>query len=654
MRKVIHAIIFLLVIYMPCHSQITSPVIRANFGVDADLRSNFFNGFVQSGNDDWFSLPGSVGTGQFVIDTTGAAGIVSRYAVDMPFRRSTFIRTMRFPVFSVINNRLLLDAAFVRDFHGDDSTVFASGASKNGDSPEDWNCPVSQGIPDKNDILDIMVHVRRAGPNITDSLWMIGGMSLDNTTGDRYFDFEMYQTDLSYNRPALKFEGFGPDAGHTSWQFDAAGNIIKAGDIIFSAEYQSASLTFIEARIWINKASLSITPVAFGWSGQFDGAASGATFGYASVQPKGAGSYYTGLQCANNTWGGPFSIILQNDAIATNYIAKQYVEFSVNLTKLGLDPATELGGDPCGMPYRRLLVKTRASASFTAQLKDFVAPFGMFTATPVDIATATPTMCNEGSIGEIHVTNPVSSSVYQWTTPNGNIISSPPTGPSIWVDTPGTYIVTQYLNAGCFAFATDTIQVFTSLNCIVLPAGIAGLQGTYSDGTAQLKWTALNNRLVKYFLVQRSDDGINFATVGQTDKQTSQEGAADYSFRESINNAAGSKLYYRIILISEDNTVRYSPVISLSIAKAGKDKVIIFPNPAKDIIQVQVTSTTNTKIKIDVFDAAGKLVVSYGTPVQRGNNAVTLDALADKPRGVYMIMVNTGDELFRQILLLMK
>jgi len=111
----------ILLIVAACgYSQITSPVIRANFGVDADLRSNFFNGFVQSGNDDWFMLPGSVGTGKFVIDTTGAAAIVARYPSDIPFRRSTFAKGMIYPPFSIINNRLLLDAAFVRDFHGDD------------------------------------------------------------------------------------------------------------------------------------------------------------------------------------------------------------------------------------------------------------------------------------------------------------------------------------------------------------------------------------------------------------------------------------------------------------------------------------------------------------------------------------------------------
>jgi hypothetical protein len=135
---------------------------------------------------------------------------------------------MNYPIFSTVNNQLLLDAAFIRDFHGNDSTVFASGSNKNGDSPGNWSCPVSQPIPDKNDILDMMVHLRRAGTRNTDSLWLFGGIALDNITGNRYFDFELYQTNLAYNRADRKFTGFGPDSGHTSWEFDAAGNVTSS------------------------------------------------------------------------------------------------------------------------------------------------------------------------------------------------------------------------------------------------------------------------------------------------------------------------------------------------------------------------------------------------------------------------------------------
>ena len=109
-----------------CSSQITTPIIKAAFGVDADLRANYFNGFIQSGNDDWFNN-GTAGTGNFVIDTIGAAAHVASYLSDVspwPVRMTPVYRSMSRPKFTVVNNRLWLDAIFVRDHHGNDSSVF--------------------------------------------------------------------------------------------------------------------------------------------------------------------------------------------------------------------------------------------------------------------------------------------------------------------------------------------------------------------------------------------------------------------------------------------------------------------------------------------------------------------------------------------------
>src|SRR5687768_11944772 len=92
-------------------SQITTPIIKAGFGVDADLRARFFDGVLQT-SDDWFLLSGTPGTpanGEFIIDTTGAAAILAGYLTDVspwPRRMASFYRTMSKPQFSVVNNRL--------------------------------------------------------------------------------------------------------------------------------------------------------------------------------------------------------------------------------------------------------------------------------------------------------------------------------------------------------------------------------------------------------------------------------------------------------------------------------------------------------------------------------------------------------------------
>ena len=71
MKKIFYLTAFL-INYRCAEAQTITPVIKANFGVEGDLRANFYNNFVQSGNDDWFNN-GTAGAGAFVIDTTGAA-----------------------------------------------------------------------------------------------------------------------------------------------------------------------------------------------------------------------------------------------------------------------------------------------------------------------------------------------------------------------------------------------------------------------------------------------------------------------------------------------------------------------------------------------------------------------------------------------------
>jgi len=648
-------------------AQITTPAVKARFGVDGELRANYFNGAVQTGNDDWFNLVATDTSGKAVIDTTGAAAIIAGYISDVspwPKRTASFYRTMSKPPFSVVNNRLWLDAIFVRDYHGTDTTVYTAGSDKNGMSPANWTGGI-QGIPDKNDILDMFVHVRRAGPNTTDSLWMFGGISLDNVTGNRYFDFEMYQTDIYYDRASAKFYGYGPDAGHTSWKFDASGNVTTPGDIIFNGEFQSGTLTKIEARIWVKKTDWqTVVPTAFNWSGQFDGDGSGATYGYASISPNTSGTFYTGLGSSNNTWAGPFGLVLQNNNLAytnpgpasttnSKYVADQFIEFSVNLTKLGLDPVTLLGGDVCGTPFNRIIVKTRASSSFTAELKDFVAPTDLFLAPRALALSDAPSMCNEGGITEIYVSNPVVTSIYQWSTTDGNIITNPATGPSIYADKPGTYVVRQYLQAGCSVYASDTVQVLPIPNCQVLDKNFSEFHGLLTDNTVQLDWKVLNNQQVKYFEVERSEDGVYFTTK-KTIKNQLQNSIGSYSTTDDAGDLYSRFVYYRIKLTNINSVVNYSSVIVIRLTNSNEEiRVNISPNPVRDIMQLQIQANASSKVRVDFFDQSGKLV-SLTKIELKGRTVISLDDLADKPRGVYFALIYVDDKIFRKKVVLTK
>jgi len=642
----IMGVVFLSVI---CSSQITTPIIKAAVGVDADLRANFFNGFVQSGNDDWFNN-GTAGTGTHIIDTAGAAAIVAGYLSDVspwPRRMKPLYRSMSRPQFTVFNNRLWLDAIFVRDYHGNDSSVFTAGSDKNGMSPANWTGGV-QGIPDKNDILDVFMHVRRAGPTTTDSLWMFGGISLDNTTGNRYFDFEMYQTDIYYDRATAKFYGYGPDAGHTSWQFDAAGNIVKPGDIIFTGQYQSSTLTNIEARIWVHQSALSLTPTQFNWSGQFDGASAGAIYGYASILPKTAGAFYTGLGSGNNTWAGPFQLVLQDNSLAVNYGKDQFMEFSVNLSKLGLDPVSLLGGDVCGSPFNRLVVKTRASSSFTAELKDFVAPIDLFLAPRADITPEVPFFCgmSDTITSDIYITNPHPSSVYTWSTIGGNIIYTAPSGTWIQVNQPGTYIVTQRLMAGCSPYATDTVTIGRDTACSVLPARFRSFSGIYnaSEKKAELQWTVQNNSFIRSFVIEASVDGSGFIDAGMVSANGDLKDDASYNFNISVETS--SVMEFRIRMLNHDGTYSYSRILRINAKSPVKTGIAIAPNPVRGKFQMTINSSADVLSKIVFLDMQGRQVSVMNEMLKKGTNVYAVEINKNWQPGIYNALLKINQETF--------
>jgi hypothetical protein len=648
MKKIL-SVLALLCFLASAQAQITSPIIKANFGVEADLRANFFNSFIVNGNDDWFR--NNAGTGEFMIDTTGATFILSRYAADPNFRRIPFFRGMRFPQFSVVNGRMLMDAIFIRDYHGDDSTVFASGSNKNGDSPLNWSCPVSQGIPDKNDILDMFMHVRRAGPNTADSLWMFGAVSIENTTGSRYFDFEMYQTDIFYDRTLRRFFNYGPDMGHTSWEFDAAGNVLKAGDVIFTAEFGTSGINVLEARIWVSHLTwANVSPVHFSWGGEYDGASNGSPYGYANILPKTAGDFYIGLQCGNNTWAGPFQVVRQDNSVAANYSSRQLMEFAVNLSKLGLDPLITVG-DACGMPFRRILVKTRSSASFTAELKDFVGPFDFFRAPRAQASADIPLYCGVTGVSNICVNNPLLTSLYTWNTPNGHIVGDS-VGPCITVNAPGMYIVSQQLMDSCgISYAKDTVNIILDSNCSVLAnASLRNFRGALSGRLLQLNWDVANAQAARYYDIERSTDAVKFEAIGKVFSQT----ALSYNYTDDVDNAGTDIIYYRIKMIDRNGNAQFSKIIAIQTGGRAMHSIKLMPNPVRTDAQLLLTTAEATKATLSVYSLAGAKLRSEDINVQKGAALVELGNFQGWRPGVYIIKVEMGNNIFTEKMILTK
>lgn len=446
-------------------SQLNNGGLYAGFGVDADTRSNYMKYGLTTGSvtsDDWFSPALS---GYNVIDTSNAAYYLSLLQGGT---NTSFNKRMSKPLYSVAGGKLWLDAAYGRDFIAaqslKDSTTFTS-AAKNGDNPSNWTGGVSS-FPDKSDLVDVYAHMRRDGVTVHDSLWLFTGVSTYGTSGNHYYDIELYKNSFTYNQASGAFSTAGTSAGHTQWLFDASGNLTQTGDMIVSVTFIPGSAPVVDVRIWVSQSTWStVTPADFSFNANFNG--STAAFGYASIVSKtgttafGAGiSNYTATAAQDTTYATPWGST-STSGWSDQYQSQQLIEVGLNLTRIGVDPAlyTALGSSACQSLFSNIFFKSRSSASFTSNMQDFVYPLVFLRAPVMDYTLQSDTLRCNRTTGTIQLTNNTTAGFYTWQTPNGSISGSNTDSSQLSITKPGTYIVSASPAEGCPTTRTDTVVI---------------------------------------------------------------------------------------------------------------------------------------------------------------------------------------------------
>jgi hypothetical protein len=82
--------------------------------------------------------------------------------------------------------------------------------------------------------------------------------------------------------------------------------------------------------------------------------------------------------------------------------------------------------------------------------------------------------------------------------------------------------------------------------------------------------------------------------------------------------------------------------------KASRDasNIILFPNPAKDLLKANFIINKRTRGQIAIYNSKGELVKTVAPPLfERGNNNYVL-SVKDLPAGAYIFSVTADDKKY--------
>ena len=204
-----------------------------------------------------------------------------------------------------------------------------------------------------------------------------------------------------------------------------------------------------------------------------------------------------------------------------------------------------------------------------------------------------------------------------------------------------------YLSEGGFSTLTQ-FSVATS-TMVSLPLQLLSFSAQWLDNApaAGLSWTIDPQYEVQSFIVQRSEDGMQFSNIGTVN---GMEGATGYSFADT-HPAAGNNSY-RLQLVTAGGDITYSQIVQLSgaamtdraelapsVTESGSSSLLLSLGQASDILYI-------------ITDISGHVVARNSIRLAGGPHTLPLD-LGHLAGGVYFVRV-TGSDGFNKVLTLVK
>jgi hypothetical protein len=209
-----------------------------------------------------------------------------------------------------------------------------------------------------------------------------------------------------------------------------------------------------------------------------------------------------------------------------------------------------------------------------------------------------------------------------------------------------------YGNGNAYSFTGNTINGTTgaafpspktgssTLNSSsgILPIILSSFNAVLNDGAVDLAWTTATESNSDHFSVQRSTNaGASWNEIGTVAAAGNSSVSLNYSFTDTKPAQGTSE--YRLQLVDKDGSYTYSDV--KAVTQGIVTGVSIYPNPARDYVNITLSGTAGESMLIRLFNASGALLQERNV-TNAGGTTVPL-AVSSYPEGNYLIVVSASD-----------
>lgn len=165
-----------------------------------------------------------------------------------------------------------------------------------------------------------------------------------------------------------------------------------------------------------------------------------------------------------------------------------------------------------------------------------------------------------------------------------------------------------------------------------LPVMVTNYEIVQEQCDVLLTWQTVSERNNAYFLIERSNDLLNWERIKEVKGMGSSEEMMSYAYTDRSNKLNG-ELYYRVSQFDFDGTQEYLFAKSVNYFCTDFEEPQVYPNPTNGKLFIDYAQTG----KFTVADLNGREIISQ-QPLNMDGTIVDLSTIAS---GVYVIHIET-------------
>lgn len=168
----------------------------------------------------------------------------------------------------------------------------------------------------------------------------------------------------------------------------------------------------------------------------------------------------------------------------------------------------------------------------------------------------------------------------------------------------------------------------------ILPVELTVFKGKNVKDHNEINWESISEDNFNRYELESSQDAFVFKSIHTKNGTGNSNSLKKYSFKDF--NFFTPITYYRLKSIDNDGKFEYSPIIYVQNEQEAFNVTSIFPNPASNEVNINVTSPNDVEVSIEISDILGRKISTSVHKISSGYRSILLN-ISELKTGSYTI-----------------